>query len=387
MWTIVGLMSGTSLDGVDAAVLTTDGESILGFGPRHYRAYSETERAVLRAGLSEARGLQDRRERPGEVAAAERIVTVAHAEAVEALMAAADLKPAVARGRDRGTVAAGDGGGTTVDAVGFHGQTVLHAPERRLTVQIGDAAALAARLGLPVVHDFRADDVAAGGEGAPLVPAYHRALVARAGLRLPVAIVNVGGVANLTRIGADGELAAFDTGPGNALLDDFVRTRTGAAMDADGALAAAGSVDDAILADLLAHPFFTRPPPKSLDRNTFAATQVAALATVDGAATLTAFTARGIAAGLARAGGADQVIVAGGGAHNPTLLRMLAAACGVPVATADSFGWSPDFLEAEAFAFLAARSLAGLPLTFPGTTGVAAPTGGGKLALPPTRSG
>jgi len=360
--TVLGLMSGTSMDGVDAAVLVTDGETISQFGPRQLRPYSDGEREILRAALRAATRIGGRDERPLALAAAERLVTDAHGEAVERLIA--------------------DNPGLSLDLVGFHGQTVLHAPERRLTVQIGDGAALAKRLGLPVVFDLRAADVDAGGEGAPLVPVYHRALVAQAGLAGTVAVVNIGGVANLTRIGADGSLTAGDTGPGNALIDDFVRARTGEAMDRDGALAASGTVDDAALARLLADPWFARPMPKSLDRGRFSAEAVAALSSADGAATLTAFTAATIANGIAVAGGADRVIVVGGGANNPVMVAMIAEAVGVPVTPAGDLGWSADFIEAQAFAYLAARSLRGLPITFPGTTGVPRPMTGGRLARP-----
>ncbi len=359
---VLGLMSGTSMDGVDAAVVETDGETIDGYGPRLARPYSEDERAVLRRALNAARGLTDRDARPGVLAVAERIVTDAHGEAVEALRRA---NP-----------------GLVIDFVGFHGQTVLHAPERHMTVQIGDGAALARRLGMPVVFDLRAADVAAGGEGAPLVPIYHRALVERAGLGGTVVVVNIGGVANLTRIGGDGTLVAGDTGPGNALLDDFVRWRTGAAMDTEGELAALGTVDAQALRSLMDNPWFDRPLPKSLDRDAFSAEPVESLSDTDGAATLTAFTSGTIVKGIVMAGGAERIVVCGGGRKNPVLMAMLAAAAGAPVEGAERLGWSPDFIEAEAFAYLAARSVRRLPLTFPGTTGVAGPTTGGRLAAP-----
>ena len=362
MMTALGLMSGTSMDGVDAAVLETDGEAIAAFGPTYFRAYSEDERSLLRRSLEDARGLEDRAVRPGALAASERMITDAHAEAVAALLAA---HPQV-----------------RIDIVGFHGQTVFHAPARRLTVQIGDGKALARRLGVPVVHDFRAADVAAGGEGAPLVPIYHRALAAAAGLTGPVAIVNIGGVANITRIEADGSLIAGDTGPGNALLDDFIKARTGAAMDVEGRVAARGRVDAAALARLTANPWFERPMPKSLDRDAFSLDAVASLSVEDGAATLVAFTSGTIVKGIVISGGAERIVVAGGGASNPTLMRRLASDARVPVESAAALGWSPDFLEAEAFAYLAARSTRGLPLTFPGTTGVPRPTTGGVLARP-----
>ena len=358
----LGLMSGTSMDGVDAAVVQTDGETIAAFGPTYFRSYSDDERALLRRALAEARGLTDRSARPGALAEAERMVTDAHAEAVTALRLA---HPPV-----------------SVDIVGFHGQTVLHAPERRLTVQIGDGPALARRLGLAVAYDFRAADVAAGGEGAPLVPVYHQALVRRAGLTGTVVVVNIGGVANITRIAADGSLAAGDTGPGNALIDDFVRSRTAAPMDRDGTLARAGRANQAALAHLLANPWFDRPLPKSLDRNAFSSAAVAALPTEDGVATLVAFTSRTIAKGIVMAGGADRVVVSGGGASNPALMAALAADLPVPVTSAATLGWPPDFVEAQAFAYLAVRTRRGLPLTYPGTTGAPRPISGAVIAEP-----
>lgn len=360
--TVLGMMSGTSMDGVDAAVLQTDGQSIGNFGPRAFRPYSETERAVLRKALAAARGLDDRAARPGAVGEAEQIVTAAHAE-----LAARVLK---------------ENPGVKLDLIGFHGQTVFHAPERGLTVQIGDGRELARRTGVPVVYDLRAADVAAGGQGAPLVPVYHRALFVRTRLSGSAAIVNVGGVANVTRIGADGSLLAGDTGPGNALIDDLVRAHTGQAMDKDGAIAARGNVDRAALDQLLANPWFEKPLPKSLDRNAFSSESLRRLPLEDALATLTAFTSRTIVKGVVMAGGADRIVVAGGGARNRVLMQFLDSDAGLPVTSAASLGWSPDFIEAEAFAFLAARSLRGLPLTFPGTTGVPAPTGGGVLARP-----
>lgn len=364
----IGTMSGTSMDGVDVALIETDGETIASFGPTLLRPYDDMERAHIRAALAEGPRLAHRDERPAETAVAERIVTRAHADAVSQFL---DI-----HGLDREAIA----------VVGFHGQTVFHAPRRRMTVQIGDGPALARALGITVVHDLRAADVAAGGEGAPLVPVFHAALVARAGLAPPAAILNIGGVANLTLIQPDGGLVAFDTGPGNALLDDWVRDHTGRAMDADGLISAAGRVDMARLARLLDHPFFVAPPPKSLDRNAFDAGVLDGLSLEDGAATLAAFTAEAVARGLGAAlpGGAaaPALIVAGGGAHNPTLLAMLATRTGAKVRTAGQVGLSTDFLEAQAFGFLAVRSLRGLPLTFPGTTGVGAPLCGGVIARP-----
>ncbi len=263
----LGLMSGTSMDGVDAALLETDGLRPLSFCPTLFAPYRDEDRALLRAALAQAIDLDDRTARPGPLADAERMVTDRHAEAVETFL------------RENGIDAA------TVDVIGFHGQTVLHRPERRLTVQIGDGAALARRLGIDVVYDMRAADVAAGGQGAPLVPVYHRALVAASGLEGSVAVLNIGGVANLTFVEGEAEPIACDTGPGNALIDDLMLARTGVPLDRDGAAAAAGHVDEAALAQLLDHRYFEAPPPKSLDRNDFSLAPVEGLATFDAAAT------------------------------------------------------------------------------------------------------
>lgn len=361
----IGLMSGTSLDGVDVAWLRTDGEKIESFGPTGYRPYSAEERALLRAALDAAPRIVRREERPAEVAAAEDLVTRAHAEAVESFLAA--------NGIDR----------RTVDVVGFHGQTVLHRPRDRLTVQIGNGGELARALGLPVVYDLRAADGAAGGQGAPLVPVYHRALARLADCDMPACIVNIGGVANITYIDDD-TLIACDTGPGNALLDDYLLRHTGQAMDRDGQIAAQGEPDSDWIANALDHPFFDMPAPKSLDRNDFASFTVEGMALEDGAATLTAFTAASIAGIVERLPNQPASwIVTGGGANNPTLMRMLSERLApMPVITGHDLGWQNDAIEAQAFAYLAVRSLKGLPLTYPGTTGVGTPMTGGVLTRP-----
>lgn len=364
----LGTMSGTSLDGIDVALMETDGERVFAFGPSGYRPYAEHECTLLREALAQAVSLEAREARPGALAAADALVTRAHGDAIETFLAAH-------------TVAHG-----AVAVVGFHGQTVLHRPAHRLTVQIGDGAALARRLMIPVVHDFRAADVAAGGQGAPLVPAFHAALAADLDMPRPLAVLNVGGVANVTWIGRDGDLVACDTGPGNAAIDDFVRARTGASCDQGGVLAAVGTIDEGFLARALSHPFFAAKPPKSLDRQDFArlAEGVASLPTSTGAATLTALTARAVAAVVPLLPEPPRTwIVAGGGAHNATLMRMLAEALSpVAVMRAVDLGWNADALEAQAFAHLAVRTLEALPITFPGTTGVAAPATGGVLAWP-----
>src|SRR5438132_3303425 len=273
MLTTIGLMSGTSLDGVDVAMIETDGRRVKAFGPSGYRPYTKDERNLLRQALTEAVDLAERDARPGVLREAERAVTIAHAEAVAAFTA-----------QNRITC-------EDIDIVGFHGQTVLHRPERKLTVQIGDAAALARAIHIPVMHDFRAADVAAGGQGAPFVPVYHRALAQSLGREGPLVVVNIGGVANITYIDGADTLIACDTGPGNALLDDFMFRTTGQPFDTEGRLAAQGKPDEAWIAHALQLPFFARRPPKSLDRNDFAALKLGEMKPDDGAATLTAFTA------------------------------------------------------------------------------------------------
>jgi anhydro-N-acetylmuramic acid kinase len=370
--TAIGLMSGTSYDGVDVALIETDGEEIGRLGPTGYRPYSDQERDLVRRAIAAATHLGNRTERPKILTQVEELVTDMHAEAVEAFLAANAMAP------------------SAVGVVGFHGQTVLHRPDRGLTVQLGNGQALAARLGIPVVYDFRAADVAAGGQGAPVVPVFHRALVRLLKRPHPIAVLNLGGVANITFIDGDADLIAFDTGPGNALIDDFVRLRTGQPQDDDGRAAAAGQVDEEAVARVLKHPFFARRPPKSLDRNAFRHSvmeeaRLADKSMQDGVATLTAITAAAVAHAtkvLPRA--PAGWLVAGGGTRNPTLMRMLAQRLApVGIETVGAVGWSADALEAQAFAFLAVRALKGLPLTFPTTTGVPRPLTGGVLVRKP----
>ncbi|EKS40084.1 anhydro-N-acetylmuramic acid kinase [Afipia clevelandensis] len=365
MLTAIGLMSGTSLDGVDVALIETDGERIGRFGPTAYRAYTGAERDLLRRALADAAPMTDRDARPGASADAEKLVTRAHAEAIEDFLQANGLSR------------------SHIDVVGFHGQTVLHRPERKLTVQIGDGRALARTLGIPVVFDLRAADVAAGGQGAPLVPVYHRALVNMQNSDGPTVVVNIGGVANITYIDGD-TLIACDTGPGNALLDDFMLRRTGEAVDRDGRAAASGRIDEEWISRALSRPFFALPPPKSLDRNDFAALTIEGMSVQDGAATLTALTAVSIAAIAQMLPKLPaRWIVVGGGASNPTLMTMLGKRLApATVVRGADLGWSGDAVEAQAFAYMAVRSLKSLPLTFPGTTGVPAALTGGVLAKP-----
>jgi anhydro-N-acetylmuramic acid kinase len=364
----IGLMSGTSYDGIDVALIETDGEKIGRLGPTGYRPYSDRERDRLRHAMAAASHLTDRNERPKLLAEVEELVTDMHAEAVEAFLAANGMTP------------------DEVGVVGFHGQTVLHRPDRAFSLQLGNGPALAARLGIAVVYDFRAADIAAGGQGAPMVPIFHRAMVRMLRRPHPVAVLNLGGVANITFIDGD-TLIAFDTGPGNALLDDFVRLRSGQPQDDEGRAAAAGRVDADAVTRVLAHGFFSRPPPKSLDRNAFRhwvaeEGKLVDKSTQDGAATLTAITAAAVAHAMKILPRAPlSFIMAGGGTRNPTLMAMLVERLApARVDTAHAVGWSADSLEAQAFAYLAVRTLRNLPITFPSTTGVPQPQTGGVIA-------
>src|ERR1700736_1507543 len=366
MLTAVGLMSGTSLDGVDVAMIETDGKRVQAFGPSGYRPYTEPERRLLRQALGEAVHLQQREARPGILREAERVVTMAHAEAVASFTA-----------HNRITF-------EDIDIVGFHGQTVLHRPAEGMTVQIGDAAALAKAIHIPVMHDFRAADVAAGGQGAPFVPVYHRALAQSLEREGPIVVLNIGGVSNITYIDGADTLIACDTGPGNALLDDYMFRNLGQPFDCEGRMAAQGAVDVAWVIRALEHPFFTLPPPKSLDRNDFASLTLREMSPADGAATLTALTAGAIAQIVALLPKEPRSwIVAGGGARNLTMLRMLRERLQpANVDAGDALGWSADAIEAQAFGFLAARGLKGLPLSYPATTGVPMPMTGGLVVRP-----
>lgn len=351
VWAI-GLMSGTSCDGVDAALIHTDGSSIDDFGPTLTLPYDSAFRTRLQSCFGGK----------GPVAAIERELTERHADAVRQLLEAAQRKH------------------SEIAVVGFHGQTIHHAPAQRQTVQIGDGALLARLTGIDVVNDFRSADVQAGGQGAPLAPVYH---LARAhGLAKPIAVLNLGGVGNVTWIGEDGTLLAFDTGPANALLDDWALQHTGKPVDVGGALAAGGHASSAALAKLKSDPYFALPAPKSLDRQHFKALADAALrglSAADGAATLVAFTAWSAAeAERVFPSPVREWLVCGGGRHNPAIMQALRARLPCAVRPVDEIGWNGDALEAQAFAFMAVRSLRGLPLSFPGTTGVPKPMPGGQ---------
>ena len=365
----LGLMSGTSRDGIDAALVRTDGRFRVETGPSASLPYEPDFRARLAAVCGGAGGGAG-----GEsaIAGVERDLTLRHAEVVRRLLGAHGVSA------------------KEVGVIGFHGHTVAHAPAAGYTRQIGDGALLAAETGIDVVSDFRGRDVAAGGEGAPLAPLYH--LARAAALPRPLAVLNLGGVGNVTWIGPgdlaalgdeelDGaRLRAFDTGPGNALIDDWTMVHTGRPIDRDGALAAAGRVAEDRVEALLAQPYFARRPPKSLDRDAFDISVLAGLSAADGAATLTAFTA----AAVARArdhfpAPPRRWLVCGGGRHNPVLMSMIARRTGALVEPVEAAGWDGDAVEAQAFAYLAVRALRGLALSLPPTTGVPSPTGGGRL--------
>jgi anhydro-N-acetylmuramic acid kinase len=357
VWAL-GAMSGTSLDGVDAAMILTDGERVLDFGPTAYRPYTDAERTVLRAALGRW---------PGEagVAEAAEVVENAHAELLSGFSGA--------------------------ELIGFHGQTLAHDPRGRGTHQVGDGALLAGALGVPVVWDFRSTDVRLGGQGAPLVPFYHHALARRIGAEAPLAFLNLGGVGNVTwvdpRIAApETACLAFDTGPANAPVNDLMQARRGLAQDEGGALAAQGAVDQALLEQFLTAPFFFRVPPKSLDRNDFHGVLRKSnhLSDADAARTLTAFAAASVAEGARHfpAPVAD-LLVCGGGRHNQTLMAELTDRLpGIAVQPVEAVGLDGDMIEAQAFAYLAARVARGLPTSAPTTTGVAAAVGGGKISEP-----
>ncbi len=355
-------MSGTSLDGIDAAIVETNGLDVAVPGAALGVPYDAETRAMLRAALADAQTVAAGAPVPYSIRDAERRLTEAHAAAVKSLLSKTGLAP------------------EDVALIGFHGQTILHRPEQRWTWQIGDGALLARLTGIDVVNDFRSADVKAGGEGAPLVPLYHAALLRNAaGIAPPVVMVNIGGVANVTYVSGD-TILAFDTGPGNAPIDDWAQRHTGTPMDKGGVLARAGQVNDGILSRMLDNQYFARMPPKSLDRMDFGMDSVSGLSAEDGAATLTAFTAAAIAKAREHfPEPATTWIVCGGGRHNRALMDQLRARVNAPVLAAEDAGWNGDFIEAEGFAYLAVRSLRGLPLSLPTTTGVAQAVTGGKI--------
>jgi anhydro-N-acetylmuramic acid kinase len=350
----IGVISGTSMDGIDVALIRSDGETHVEPGPGDTFAYPAQVKRALQDIIADPDAAL------GPLDDLQRAVTDSHVAAVVAFMD----KFAVPR--------------DSVALVGLHGQTILHRPRERFTRQLCDGARASRLLGLDVVNDFRAADVAAGGEGAPFVPLYHAAICAP--LERPLMVLNWGGVGNVTYLGADGEIVAFDTGPANALIDDFVSRRRGLTHDEGGALAAAGRVDKAVLARLMSDPYFNAAPPKSLDRNHFHALagEVERLGDEDGVATLAAFTIEATAAALRHVGGRPQRwLVCGGGRRNATMMAALGAKLGARVEPIETIGYDGDVIEAQCFAYLALRSRRGLPLSLPTTTGAPRPMPGG----------
>ena len=356
--TAIGLMSGTSMDGVDAALVRTDGNAVVEVGaaltvPYRNGLRQRLQRLVASEGADKA-----------EARSIGRDITLVHIDAVQRLLAGAGV--------------AAD----AVDVIGFHGHTVYHAPAEGFTWQIGNPALLAQRTGITVIGHFRVADVEAGGQGAPLVPLYQAARAAE--LEKPLVVLNIGGVANVTWLADADEVVAFDCGPGNAMIDDFVLARTGRPYDAAGTLSLSGTINQEALLQLLDNPYFDLPPPKSLDRNEFDEGMVAHLSTPDGAATLAAFTVKAAVQSILRIGMPKRLLVSGGGRLNRALMTGLAQALpDIDVVPVEAVGWRGDALEAEAFGYLAVRSLKGLPLSLPSTTGVPEPMPGGVKYLAP----
>ena len=366
---VLGFMTGTSLDAVDMAVLETDGETIQAFGPAGERKLSDQARDLLLEATAAALAWPRGAAQPAIFGHAADAVAREHLSAAEGFLASNGLSWA------------------DIELIGFHGQTVLH--ERPIegipgrTVQLGDAGWLARQAETPVAFDFRSADVAAGGQGAPLTPIYHLARLRASGLTPPVAVLNIGGVANVTHWLDTDRFLAFDTGPGNGMIDLLVQARTDRRFDEGGSFARTGHVDADVLQSLLAHPYFRAPPPKSLDRHDFPLSVVGNLSLEDAAATLVAFMAEAVRVAFEGFETAPrEVLVAGGGRHNPEIMRALAVRLPMPVRACEHHGWRGDAIEAEAFAFLAARTLRGLPITFPTTTGVDKPLTGGRIVRP-----
>lgn len=357
IYTAIGLMSGTSLDGIDAALIKTDGYDIIDPIGFITTPYSKELQEKLRACLGKTE------DSDGFIAAAAHEMTQAHAQSVTELLAKYGLSA------------------DEIDLIGFHGQTIHHDPDNRFTWQIGDGALLAEATDIDTVNDLRMADVAAGGQGAPLLPVYHAARLRSAATALPVAVLNIGGVSNVTWIDADNNLLAYDTGPGNALLNDWIKTHTGAEYDQDGKTAKSGTADNALIEKWLTAPYFDKLPPKSLDRDEWHIEGLETLSLEDGAATLTAFTVRAIAKSFTQCPQMPKACyVTGGGRHNSFMMESLQKALpNTQIGSVDELGWSGDAVEAEGFAYMAVRSVLGEAISFPRTTGCPVPMTGGTL--------
>lgn len=340
-------MSGTSLDGViDVALIETDGHDVV----RPLAYYEHPYDIEIRDKVRKCFG---KTQRDAQVDEAECLVTDIHIAAVNAF-------------------------GQNADVIGFHGQTITHNPHDKFTWQIGDGQRLAHETGIDVVGDMRQNDIKNGGQGAPLLPLYHQAMVAR--MQKPVMILNLGGVANITYIGAEGELIAFDCGPANALMDDFIKSRRDLAFDKNGSIAALGQAHGNIIDRFTRDAYFAKVPPKSLDRNHWSIDCVRYASLEDGLATLMEMTIEGVVRALEHMPTPPIAIyVAGGGRRNTYMLGCLRQRLSASLLPIDAMDWNGDATEAEGFAYLAVRSILSLPLTMPTTTGTPNPLTGGVL--------
>ena len=368
--TALGLMSGTSMDGIDVALIRSDGENRVERGPSAEFPFDPATRKAIEQGLIDALKIgDDRKQRPGALEPLEHMITRLHIDAVNQFLTQNSLTS-----RD-------------IDIIGFHGQTVLHRPDDGVTVQLGLGQMLADETQIDVVYDLRANDMAQGGQGAPLVPVYHRALAASLkdtpDATLPMAFVNIGGISNITYCGSKGELIAFDTGPGNALIDQWVRSGAGIPFDSGGRIASEGGAIDALVERYMAMPYFAKPMPKSLDRNDFPPLQSGEAELADGARTLARITAQSVMACIKHLPESPKLwVICGGGRKNAAImadLEELAADMSAKVMSAEQAGFNGDAMEAEAFAYLAIRSVNNLPISFSKTTGCRSPTCGGLL--------
>lgn len=369
----IGLMSGTSMDGVDAALVYTDGVGVERLGPSLTLPYSAEMRNALKEAINIASAFAEPGDMPAEIKLIEQELTDWHAEAVRELLSVTGQGP------------------DSVDVIGFHGQTISHRPERGWTWQIGDGGRLAGQTGIKVINDFRAADMKAGGEGAPMVPIYHAAQLARISRHKTVAVLNLGGVANVTWLSfendqMDPQIVAFDTGPGNAALDDWAQLHTNESYDKDGNLSARGISHEEVVMGMMASSYFDDVPPKTLDRDDFNTQAVRGLSAEDGAATLADFIVESVVAAQSHFPAPSEAwYVCGGGRHNKTLMRRLRRRLPVLVDPVEVLGMRGDALEAEAFAFLAVRSERSLPLSYPETTGCKMPSTGGRAHVPKSR--
>lgn len=350
----IGLMSGTSCDGVDAALLDTDGLEKISFVDGITLPYEEE----LRSRLLDASQLDVP---TSELMRVEHLVTEAHVAATRQLLEAnAEFK-------------------SQVSVVGFHGHTVRHMPTEGMTLQIGNPWRLAKEFSVPVVTDFRRCDMVCGGQGAPLVSMFHKALFTQGDF--PTLVLNLGGVANVTWLGENKQIIAGDTGPGCGLIDEWAQAVADQPHDRDGHLASAGTVDQETVEEALSAEFFSMPLPKSADRFDFDHVDVSGLSAEDGAATLCAVTVEAVYRAVTQLPSMPKTIyVTGGGVHHPVIMKMLEQKF-AEVHTVREMGLNPDTLEAECFAWLAVRHQQGLPLTIPETTGCEAPVAGGVTVV------